>query len=113
MNRMMKRLMMCGLLLLGFVPGRSLGATPYVEIYHEWHMECGRAWVRITESDRVERGMFQQKVVPGRQVNFRAGPFYFSIPCSLSQLGAGLLLMVALGIVGEEWWRRGRKKEEA
>ncbi|MBN8420017.1 MAG: hypothetical protein J0L73_13960 [Verrucomicrobia bacterium] len=112
MNRMLKRLMMCGLLLLGFVPGRSLGARPYAKTYHEWHMECGRAWVRITESDRLEDGMFQQKVVPGRQVNFRAGPVYFSIPCSLSQMGAGLLLLVGLGIVGEEWWRRGRKGEE-
>ena len=65
MNRMLKRLMMCGLLLLGFVPGRSLGARPYAKTYHEWHMECGRAWVRITESDRLEDGMFQQKVVPG------------------------------------------------
>lgn len=106
MKRMIKLLLMSVLLALCLVPGRGLGAMPYVQTYHEWHAQWGRAYVEISETDRVVHGTHARIVVPGRQLNFIAGPWGFSLTCSLTQMLWGLLLAL---MAGAGWVGRRKK----
>ncbi|MGV3659640.1 MAG: hypothetical protein ACO1TE_05635 [Prosthecobacter sp.] len=74
---------------------KALAFNPPAKTYHDFSWKIGGVNIGILETEKVVEGEFRRKIVPGRQVICRLGPYDLVIPLFLWQLSLILIFCIA------------------